>query len=96
MRPQSTTTAKEFRSLLATLTVIRILKHAADAPTTAANLCQRLPTKDTSSLNRTLVRLRRNGWLTEKTSEWSLTPEGRKALNLAVRGLEDLVGLFDR
>jgi len=96
MRPPSATTAKELRSLLATFTLIRILKHAADASATTADFCRRLPTEDTASLKRTLVQLRRKGWLIAKNSEWFLTSEGRKALDLAVKGLEDLVDLLDR
>jgi DNA-binding HxlR family transcriptional regulator len=93
---QSTATAKELRSLLGSFGVIRILKHAADAPGTTADLCRRLRTKDTVSLSRTLARLRRKGWLTTKSSEWSLTSKGRKALDLALRGLEDIEGLIGR
>jgi hypothetical protein len=51
---------------------------------------------DGPSLNRTLARLRRNGWLKKKGSSHSITTAGRKALRLAASALKDLIALTTR
>jgi hypothetical protein len=88
---------KEIRSLLCSFLVIRILKYTANEPLATARLAERLgaanPALDARFLDRTLLRLRRQGLLTAKNSSWSLTSEGRKALKLAISGLKDLARL---
>jgi hypothetical protein len=92
--------ATELRSLISSFVVIRILKHIADTPLDTAQLCQLLKSSalalDSPSLNRTLLRMRRHGWLKTTDSLHSITPAGRKALNLAVSGLRDIVALNNR
>jgi DNA-binding PadR family transcriptional regulator len=96
MRPQSAA-AKELRSLSFTVLAIRILTYVSKAPADKANITQRLRTSgtpiDRASLNRSLARLRRHGWLRTKDSLHSMTPAGRKALKLAVSRLKDLAAL---
>jgi hypothetical protein len=80
----------EIRSILSTLVTIRTLKHVANGrPESLRN------TDGTSDLflNRTLLRLRRQGLIKSKGSQHSLTPAGRKALKLAISGLKTTTSL---
>jgi len=100
-RPRNPAAAsKELSSLASTFVLIRIMKHAADAPLDTARLRERLNANGRPlapvSLNRILVRLRRHGWLNTKDSFHSLTPAGRKALKLATSGLKTLAGFTSR
>jgi len=83
--------------LFSTLSVIRVLNYVSRTPMLSADISKRLRASGTvidgPSLNRTLLRLRRKGWLTKRNSSWSPTPEGRKALKLAISGLKDLAHL---
>jgi DNA-binding PadR family transcriptional regulator len=92
--------ATELRSLVSSFVVIWILKHIADRPLDTARLCQLLKSSawalDSSSLNRTLLRMRRHGWLKTEDSLHSITPAGRRALNLAVFGLKDVLTVTNR
>jgi hypothetical protein len=97
MPSKPNTAAKELRTLMSTLSVIRILNYVSQTPMGSADISKRLRTTGTAiddiSLNRTLFRLRRQGWLTAKNSNWSPTLDGRKALKIAISGLKDLAHL---
>lgn len=99
-RPQPKAARKQVHSLLSTLSLIRILNCVSHTPRQSAEIAKRLrangTTADTTSQNRTLQRLRRNNWLVAKNSTYSLTSEGRKALEFARSGLKDLVYLTRR
>jgi len=92
--------AKELRSLTSSFLVVRMLNQIADEPVDAARLHERLRAKDTAlnpaSLNHTLARLRRHGWLRTRGSLHTLTPAGRNALKLAASALERLAAQFNR
>jgi hypothetical protein len=71
-----------------------MLKHIANEPTDTPRLRDQLRANghlDTTSLDRSLLRLRRQGIIKLKDSAHVLTPAGRKALNLAISRLKDLV-----
>ena len=94
MRSQSNAAAKELRSLLATFSFIRILNCNSKTPISSAGLLEPLRINGTAvdipDLNRSLLQLRRRGWLKTKSTLHSLTPTGRKALQLATSGLKHL------
>jgi hypothetical protein len=97
MRPKPNPAEKELRSLLSTLSVIRILNCVSQTPMSSDNISEHLRANNTAidgpSLNHSLLRLRRSGLLKTKTSVWALTPEGRIALKLAISGLKDVTRL---
>ena len=97
MRPKPNAAAKELRSLLSTLSVIRILNYVSQTPIRSAAIGEQLRSSGTPingpSLNRTFLRLHRRGLIKAKNSSWLLTPAGRKALKLATSGLKHLARL---
>jgi len=78
--------------LLVVIAIIPILA-ALLLPALSERFCTNSATVDSASLNRTLLRLRRHGWLLAKDSRWSLTSDGHRAFKLALWRLKDVVHL---
>ena len=98
MRPRPNAAEKELRSLLLAVSLIRILNCVSKTPMPIGEISKQLRTNGTAidgpSLNRTLLSLHRRGLAKTRNCAWSLTPDGRKALKLAISGVKELTPLI--
>ena len=108
-RKRAASRAKESSTLLSSFCKVRILHYAAAKPVTSLRILEQLRNHGCSitpaTLNRILLRLTRNGWLKVKSPAGpsrrahrthSLTPKGRKGLNLSRGWLTDLVEVLQQ
>jgi PadR family transcriptional regulator PadR len=102
-RTHAATRATETATLLLSFCKVRILHYAAAKPVPSLAILERLLshgcTISSATLQRTLLRMSRNGWLKSKAipakthrhpRNYSLTPKGRTVLGLARKTLNQL------